>query len=409
MKLTHEQHLAIYTHDKNLIVVAGAGSGKTRVLVERYLALLANNPTWPLNSLVAITFTRKAAQEMRDRVRQALQGPQWTRHLAQMDSARIDTIHGLCTSILRANAAEAGIDPGFVVLDETEARILLDDVIDALFQTFIGVGEADDDTAAVVRLFTHYGERIIREVLIEFALGEAADVDNVPTDVEAVLSGWLELWQREAVNEVHYLITHDGFVKAVDWGQAMALPPDDKLADIWAASWSPLERLRAFAGDLNHIPACVEALDLLRDLIKVNVGSAKNWGDKETLQIAKEALKAIRECAAEARQAIGEPPTDELHYHAAELLPLWAELIRRVRIAYQQVKAMQGALDFNDLELHTRDLLYNNPQSEAVRARYAVEFRHVLVDEFQDTNAAQWDIVRALASPDEPGRLFVVG
>jgi ATP-dependent helicase/nuclease subunit A len=130
---TPEQYQAIYTHDRNVIVVAGAGSGKTRVLVERYLALLNANPDWSLNALVAITFTRKAAGEMRDRVRATLeknrreaadpqQRQRWTELLGAMDSARIDTIHGLCAALLRANAAEAGLDPDFVVLDETGYR-----------------------------------------------------------------------------------------------------------------------------------------------------------------------------------------------------------------------------------------------------------------------------------------------
>src|SRR5262245_27929794 len=107
MDLTSEQHAAIYTHDRNLIVVAGAGSGKTHVLVERYLSLLENNLSWSLNMLVAITFTKKAAQEMRDRVRVSLEerlanaqseeaADAWATRLAAMDSARIDTIHALC-------------------------------------------------------------------------------------------------------------------------------------------------------------------------------------------------------------------------------------------------------------------------------------------------------------------------
>src|SRR5262245_54766351 len=132
MDFTSEQKTAIFTNDKNLIVVAGAGSGKTRVLVERYLYLLESNPTWPLNALVAITFTREAAFEMRDRLRQSLekkvQNPEnaanrqrWSELLGQMDSARIDTIHGLCATILRANAAEARVDPRFDVLEPTDS------------------------------------------------------------------------------------------------------------------------------------------------------------------------------------------------------------------------------------------------------------------------------------------------
>ncbi len=73
MQYTPEQHQAIHTHDRNLIVLAGAGSGKTRVLVDRFVALLTAHPDWPLSSLVAITFTEKAAREMRDRVRLAIE------------------------------------------------------------------------------------------------------------------------------------------------------------------------------------------------------------------------------------------------------------------------------------------------------------------------------------------------
>src|SRR5690554_5448027 len=121
MKFTEAQHRAIYTHDRNLIVVAGAGSGKTSVLVNRYLALLDAHPDWPLNALVAITFTQKAAQEMRDRVRQALEDrlnaaepgsadyAVWSRRVASMDGARLETFNAMCDLFLIANSAVAGV------------------------------------------------------------------------------------------------------------------------------------------------------------------------------------------------------------------------------------------------------------------------------------------------------------
>src|SRR5258707_10186649 len=103
MSYTPEQLDAIQTHDHNLIVTAGAGSGKTRVLVDRFVALLEAHPDWPLSSLVAITFTEKAAREMRDRVRQAIEDrlrestqvgdnkavARWRDHHAPLDAARI--------------------------------------------------------------------------------------------------------------------------------------------------------------------------------------------------------------------------------------------------------------------------------------------------------------------------------
>src|SRR5215207_2313161 len=175
MAFTLAQSRAIETHHQNVMVVAGAGSGKTSVLVHRYLALLDAHPEWPLNSLVAITFTQKAAQEMRDRVRQALEkrlaaaGTHeetrlWTERVAAMDSARIDTIHALCASILRANAAEAGVDPGFEVLDEIDAYMMLSTVIDDVLR---GIVEQNHPS---LRLFTEYGDsQGVRDILEQYA------------------------------------------------------------------------------------------------------------------------------------------------------------------------------------------------------------------------------------------------
>src|SRR5258708_25854137 len=169
MNYTPEQHDAVYTHDRNLIVTAGAGSGKTRVLVDRFIAMLEANPDWPLPSLVAITFTEKAAREMRDRVRQAIEKrasddalpapdrQRWLDHQAALDSARIGTIHSLCPSILRANAAEARIDPAFDVLDEVEAAILRADAIQQ------GLAQFAETEAA--RLLIDYDVNVVKQVL----------------------------------------------------------------------------------------------------------------------------------------------------------------------------------------------------------------------------------------------------
>jgi len=125
--LTKDQRISALERGRNVIVTAGAGSGKTRTLVARYASLLADGLS--PRKVVAITFTKKAAREMRSRLREALdlltlqaQAPdereRWIDLRNQMDSARIGTIHSLCTEILRSHPAEAGIDPRFEVLDE---------------------------------------------------------------------------------------------------------------------------------------------------------------------------------------------------------------------------------------------------------------------------------------------------
>src|SRR5689334_19881623 len=135
MQWTEAQRQAIETRRQRVIVSAGAGSGKTRVLVERFLRLLEENPSWRVSDIVAVTFTEKAAREMVSRIRREIRSrieeaesaqarQRWRTHRNALDSARIGTIHSLCAAILRAHPAEAGIDPAFSVLEELEADML---------------------------------------------------------------------------------------------------------------------------------------------------------------------------------------------------------------------------------------------------------------------------------------------
>ncbi|MDT8305683.1 MAG: UvrD-helicase domain-containing protein, partial [Anaerolineae bacterium] len=127
-KLSGEQEPAVLALQRDVVVTAGAGAGKTRTLVGRYLALLEKGT--PPRRIAAITFTRKAAREMRNRVRDevdkytrglpagAPESAKWEGIQRELDAARIGTIHELCAQILRTHPAEAGIDPRFQMLEE---------------------------------------------------------------------------------------------------------------------------------------------------------------------------------------------------------------------------------------------------------------------------------------------------
>ena len=123
--LTEQQQQAVDLVDRNVLVSAGAGSGKTHVLVERYVEILRRYPDCTLSNIIAVTFTRKAAAEMRSRLKarfltlsQEEADGRWLNCLAEVDGARIGTIHSLCESILKSHPADCGIDPQFEVLDE---------------------------------------------------------------------------------------------------------------------------------------------------------------------------------------------------------------------------------------------------------------------------------------------------
>lgn len=400
MNTTHEQYAAIHTHDRNLIVVAGAGSGKTFVLVERYLALLENHPEWTLNQLVAVTFSQKAAQEMRDRVRttladraRAAQGDDatlWAKHLAAMDSARIDTIHALCASILRANAAEAGIDPRFSVLEEVEADILLEDAIDDALRDLLL------ENSAALSIFEHYGADEVRSALAKLI---SADI-QLPDDP---FETWTAAWRAKATSVLDRLLTDTDFNTATSWTPPGGFPAGtDRILDVWLAC-PPLIRQMS---DSNPVDDRITALRTLRKTLNLMGGSPKFWGGKESFDEAKAPLKWLQTRLDTAISDIGEPPGED-DRAAAAFLPHWATLVKYAQRSYRRAKTERGALDFDDLERLTAALLRDFPQ---VRARYRdAEFKHLLVDEFQDTNSAQWEIVRALADPAQPGSLFLVG
>ena len=396
---TEAQQRAIALHERNLVVLAAAGSGKTHVLVERYLALLAANPDWPLESLVAITFTRKAARETRERVRRELQqrsqsaeAPQrklWQTHLASVDSARIDTIHGLCARILRVSAAEAGIDPDFDVLDADEAVIELEKEIEDVLQRLA----ASNDPS--LSLFAEYDRTQIVAALRE-QVGQH-DLRQLP---ENLLQRWQQDWEEAVLTQLTVFQESDAFKTAINWLQKNDWPLNDKLGERWSARAPLLLEMREEA-------TSTRALEVMRTLsanIPWNAGKVENWDSEQHKIEAKEVLDEVKVIAGNALKETGEGIT-ELDERAATMLPHWQRLIEAVKLAFQARKQAGNQLEFNDLERLTRDILQQKP----VRERFRHAFRQVLVDEFHDTSPIQWEIIRALADPGEAGRLFIVG
>jgi len=218
MSPSPEQEPAVRERGRDVVVTAGAGAGKTRTLVARYLSLLAER--LPLRSIVAITFTKKAAREMRNRVREEVrkyleradlspeERDRWQVLYAELDAARIGTIHSLCTEILRAHPAEAKVDPRFEVLGEGQINILRGRAVDEAL-----AWAADDEDA--VRLFALLGERGLRRTL-DALIKQRLDAREAFTDLPVDL---LAYWRRALAGRQQQVLA--ALLERPEWGDAV--------------------------------------------------------------------------------------------------------------------------------------------------------------------------------------------
>src|SRR3989338_7785618 len=163
-RLTETQRKAVEIYDQNVCVSAGAGTGKTDVLVERFLYLIENGYARS-GEILAITFTEKAAQEMKSRIAQRLRQRGLEQARRELENTYIGTIHYFCARILREHPIEAGVDPDFRVLEEEDANLLKDASFDELI-------ESRFQEPAVFELLSHYSEDNIRGA-IEYVISRA--------------------------------------------------------------------------------------------------------------------------------------------------------------------------------------------------------------------------------------------
>jgi ATP-dependent helicase/nuclease subunit A len=396
--------------DRPTVVTAGAGSGKTLTLVGRYVRLLEQDV--PLRAIAAITFTEKAAREMRTRIRQTVdtwiarctgeERTRWQGLAADLDAARVGTIHGLCTTLLRGHPAEAGLDPEFVVLDENQSARLQSEALEvALAWT-----AADHDA---VQIFAALSEQTVRDLLAAWLAARSdtlAAFTRLGGDPLTIWSAALQRWLSEQfqqptwLNPLHELVS----IKAKN--------VSDKLDIQRQAAVQAADRARQ-ALKSGEWSAVLEQLTTLRSNLKTNVGAKGNWaeGDLDSLKLAMKDLAAFLDGSFAALVDRKRPVSWELDRLAAELLPQLHRVFDQAAQEYQRLKDQARAVDFDDLEQGAARLLATQAE---VRAYWQAEIQAVLVDEFQDTNERQREIVYQLTGfqPGQPGSgrgLFVVG
>jgi len=398
--------------DETLVVEAAAGTGKTTALVERMLRVLASGRA-AIGALVAVTFTEKAAGELKLRLREELERARVDASrfdaasrarledaLGHLEEANIGTIHGFCADLLRERPIEAGVDPLFAVLTDGQARRLFDEAFSGWFE------QALEEMPEGIR-------RSLRRSARPDASGEADRGGPIDRLKRAGwdLAEWRDFpasWTRPPFDRRAQVDELTAVLRTfADATSRPASARDVFYLDTAAARRTHDElRLLQETDDLDGAEALMVDLARDRDFRRPR----KGYGSSYAPGLARADLAAQHQALMGALDAFRAAAD-------ADLAASVQGVLRGSVLAYEALKARSGALDFLDLLVRARDLVRDN---DRVRRDFQARFACLFVDEFQDTDPLQAELLVLLASsdPDErlwtrvvptPGKLFIVG
>jgi ATP-dependent helicase/nuclease subunit A len=365
MILTAEQRRAVERSGQNVCVVAGPGSGKTRVLIERF-AWLVEHENVDAGRILAITFTEKAATEIKQRLMDRFAGRADLRE--QIERAWVSTIHGFCARLLREHAIAAGLAPDFSVLDQAPsdrmARAAAEESIDELLR------ERGDDTRRLLE-----------------SMDLSTQDDGPQLDLARSL---LEVYEAMRLAGIRELPQSEPAAGAFETARELA-----------RAILNDSERGKT----LNQRSGHAELREWARTFFELPAGVSDRHFELAQLNVSRSHLvknSVSRHAAAELKTGLLERvEADWLGLTHAPMLEMLREAIARLDQRYREKKREQAALDFSDLEEETIRLLQSD---EAIRWETVERFEEILLDELQDTNRLQWILIELIRQ-----RLFAVG
>jgi ATP-dependent helicase/nuclease subunit A len=401
--LTPSQRQAVAARG-NVLVMAGAGTGKTKTLVARCLDCLERERA-ALDELLVVTFTEAAAAEMRQRLRKSLEEKSaaspgenfWPEQIARFDLAHIGTLHSFCLRLVREHFHKLGLDPQLAILDQGEGRQLAAEMLDEQFQAHYA-GE-DEFSRVVQNLIQIHGggrDEKIRALILRLHHYSQTRPDA---------AGWLaEHIQKFSVTE------------PADWQRWLLAA----IAD-WRDEWLPvLENLRGgnekaaeLTGIFKHLPKNFTR-ELAAEVLAQIISTDADWPAKRKT-ILRRPLEDLFDDAtflaalAPVKQA-SDPLAEDWSWVRGDMETL-LRLTQEFTEKFSERKRADGGLDFYDLEQFALKLLWNfsTGQPTAVAESWRKKLKFVFVDEYQDINAAQDKIIAALSRDGMDANRFLVG
>ncbi|MBR5337167.1 MAG: helicase-exonuclease AddAB subunit AddA [Lachnospiraceae bacterium] len=423
-KWTDEQKAVIDSRDCNLLVSAGAGSGKTAVLVERIIQMITDkDKPLDVDKLVVVTFTKAAAAEMKGRIRtaiaKALEDDPDNTHLMRQQTlihnARITTIDSFCLDIVRNYFHRIDLSPDFRISDEGELTLLKEDVMDEMLEemyaeadpAFIRLVECyapkkkDDEIRNIIMRIHDRSmsypdsEEWIREISSNYEFKEGASIDDNPAVMVAVAHARAVL--REMVGRLSYLVNLTQEVGGPFYWEELALSERDMVETI--------ARSRTYS-------------ELYRALQDKSFGRANKKKSDEVDESKIELFKTIRDGVKTEVNSLGDkiisiPPEDVSRTFSICLrdMETIVNLTLSFKERYSKAKRDKKILDFSDIEHFALKILTNEDGSRSDVARqFASSVHEIFIDEYQDSNDVQESILQAVSGMEE-GRnnIFMVG
>ncbi len=415
MAATERQNEAITLHDLSMVVTAGAGTGKTFVLVEKYLNLIEKEGLRP-GEILALTFTDKAAAEMKDRVRRTItrrlaEDPKsltWKEAAEEVIIAPIMTFHAFCAQILREFAIEAGIEPGFAILDEGQAIALKKEAFVQLLRK-----PPAEEKESLVRILSQVEKFRLAEMLsvIEdnydrYALFFAAS-GRSPVEM---ITAWKEFLDGIRIPAMERFFRDSKNTTAI----ADLIRLSGEYTDTKDSAVRYLNQIQPFLEQIKKDTPPDLLVRVVTDFLLVRpigrIGSKKYWKDTD--------LTLFRDAKADLTNALlkalpyFELTLDPNSAFTGATFAFFSDLScisQRYHIIVTDAKKQKSALDFSDLIRLCKHFLLDN--QDIVHKHLRPRYQYIMVDEFQDTDPAQFDIITAITGRLVPGKrgLFIVG
>ena len=408
MNLTPNQQKALNI-GRHICVTAGAGSGKTTVLVGRYLEILKRDNVKP-EQVVAITFTDKAAADMKRRIIEELDKPENSvlrkRHIEQMNTAPISTIHAFCGNILREFPFQAGVPANFNIVQGIDQKLLLNQTIREYMNEI--ASDPDHIHYEVLRYsIQRYGNRTKLIDLFSTLIEKRDIIDPLIESVysEHSNSDMPEVWKEFFLNQLPSETEIDEFIQSLFAVLQVATGKNSTEVEKLTSKFEMMTDSNPISPDIRNL-----LIEIARLITTSSDSIAKRdfLGNRVDVSELQEEIETLESVATKINAA---PPIENsdietdnifLFNTTKHLLTIYDG----IRNDYQSNKLAQGKLDFTDLQLMTRDLLKSN---ESIRNQLNERHNFYMIDEFQDTNEVQYELVMLLTNYLQNANLFIVG